>query len=82
MRPGRGLAPGRFCALRGASEGPLNLIHRNKVPNPLPARPAGLSVRIHSTQFLSLRETLDFFSGPVGGLLLWRARHAESSNAG
>lgn len=68
----------------GAENGSLNLIHRNKVPEPVSMRVSG---RLGGAEFILVTQTsmssipawLELFAGPVGGLIAWRAAHARTT---
>lgn len=65
-------------ALRAAC-GPLDLIHRNKVPNPASMRVPG-RLPLEDLSVSSLEKWLDFLAGPLGHLYLERrAQHAKST---
>lgn len=53
------------------SRRPLNLIHRNKVPNPVSMRVSG-RLTLEDLTPSALDSWLDFLAGPVGALLLKR----------
>lgn len=74
----------RGGALEGVENWPLTLIHRNKVPNPVSMRVSGrlggaTVTLVGDLDSASVSTFLDFFSGPVGGLLAWRAAHARTT---
>jgi hypothetical protein len=86
MSRGRGTPAGtrQRHELGGSENGPLTLIHRNKVPNPVSMRVSGRlgGANVTLTGYLdsgSISTWLNFFSGPVGGLMAWRAAHAGTS---
>ena len=58
---------------------PLNLIHRNKVPNPMPMRVSGRFSLENLTPVAldSWLDFLDFLAGPIGALLLQRRTNAR-----
>lgn len=63
----------------GGAGGPLDLIHRNKVPNPASMRVPG-RLSLCDLEPSAINSWLDFMAGPVGRLILERrAAYAAKS---
>lgn len=68
----------------GGDSRPLNLIHTNNSPNPISMRVSrafgGAKVELQGQmEFSDLERWRDFFSGPLGTLILRRAFDAKST---
>lgn len=81
MRPRRGRRRGvgdeGARAPAGAPEGPLNLIHTNKVPKPVSMRVSGRSVSLFDVPLGEAKEA--FSLGMLGVLWLVRNRGADGA---
>jgi hypothetical protein len=69
----KGTGVGDEGARAGGLEGPLNLIHRNKVPNPVSMRVSGRFDFPDGASIEEVQKTIDFAFGPLGWLMRRRA---------